>query len=286
MRAGINDLVVVRLGDTVHALHAVCAHAGGPLDRGHDRRRLRRVPVARLALPAERRARPPGPVASTTSRATRSAPPKAAATRCAGAPWPSPARHAPVSTLVLPDPSLVVLIGAAGSGKSTLAARLFAPGRDPVIGRPARRGLRRRGRPARLGRRPSGILHKTLDRRLAAGAMTVVDATNTKAEHRRPLHRAGARDRHPRRGDRPGPADRDRPGPEREANGPRRRPDRGRPAPRRGPPQRRPGRLTTEGFDHVVVLRSPTERRPTSAVERRKGRPAPASRPRRRTGSH
>jgi nitrite reductase/ring-hydroxylating ferredoxin subunit/uncharacterized membrane protein len=34
MRAGINDLVVVRQGDTIHALHAVCAHAGGPLDQG------------------------------------------------------------------------------------------------------------------------------------------------------------------------------------------------------------------------------------------------------------
>jgi nitrite reductase/ring-hydroxylating ferredoxin subunit len=34
MRAGINDLVIVRVGDTVHALHAVCAHAGGPLDKG------------------------------------------------------------------------------------------------------------------------------------------------------------------------------------------------------------------------------------------------------------
>jgi nitrite reductase/ring-hydroxylating ferredoxin subunit/uncharacterized membrane protein len=34
MRAGINDLAVVRIGDTVHALHAVCAHAGGPLDKG------------------------------------------------------------------------------------------------------------------------------------------------------------------------------------------------------------------------------------------------------------
>jgi nitrite reductase/ring-hydroxylating ferredoxin subunit/uncharacterized membrane protein len=34
MRAGINDLVVVRIGDTMHALHAVCAHAGGPLDQG------------------------------------------------------------------------------------------------------------------------------------------------------------------------------------------------------------------------------------------------------------
>lgn len=34
MKAGINDLVVVRIGDTVHALHAVCAHAGGPLAEG------------------------------------------------------------------------------------------------------------------------------------------------------------------------------------------------------------------------------------------------------------
>jgi nitrite reductase/ring-hydroxylating ferredoxin subunit/uncharacterized membrane protein len=34
MRAGINDLVIVRLGETVHALHAVCAHAGGPLAEG------------------------------------------------------------------------------------------------------------------------------------------------------------------------------------------------------------------------------------------------------------
>jgi nitrite reductase/ring-hydroxylating ferredoxin subunit/uncharacterized membrane protein len=34
MRAGINDLVVVRMGDQLHALHAVCAHAGGPLHEG------------------------------------------------------------------------------------------------------------------------------------------------------------------------------------------------------------------------------------------------------------
>jgi len=33
-RAGINDLVLVRTGTTVHALHAVCAHAGGPLPEG------------------------------------------------------------------------------------------------------------------------------------------------------------------------------------------------------------------------------------------------------------
>lgn len=34
MRAGINDLVVVRMGDRIHAMHSVCAHAGGPLNEG------------------------------------------------------------------------------------------------------------------------------------------------------------------------------------------------------------------------------------------------------------
>ena len=33
-KAGINDLVLVRIGGSVHALHAVCAHAGGPLAQG------------------------------------------------------------------------------------------------------------------------------------------------------------------------------------------------------------------------------------------------------------
>ncbi|MGZ8513616.1 MAG: Rieske (2Fe-2S) protein [Candidatus Limnocylindrales bacterium] len=34
VRAGINDLVLVRVGSTVHAMHAACAHAGGPLAEG------------------------------------------------------------------------------------------------------------------------------------------------------------------------------------------------------------------------------------------------------------
>ncbi len=33
-KAGINDILLVRIGDTVHAMHAVCAHAGGPLAQG------------------------------------------------------------------------------------------------------------------------------------------------------------------------------------------------------------------------------------------------------------
>lgn len=34
MTAGINDLLVVRIGDDIRAMHNVCAHAGGPLDQG------------------------------------------------------------------------------------------------------------------------------------------------------------------------------------------------------------------------------------------------------------
>ena len=91
-----------------------------------------------------------------------------------------------MSTLVLPDPSLVVLIGAAGSGKSTLAARLFPP--HEVLSSDAMRAVVS-GNEA--DQRATGtafrILHQTLERRLARGETTVVDATNTRAEDRRPL---------------------------------------------------------------------------------------------------
>ncbi|TMG25628.1 MAG: Rieske (2Fe-2S) protein [Chloroflexi bacterium] len=33
-KLGINNLVLVRVGETVHALHEQCAHAGGPLSQG------------------------------------------------------------------------------------------------------------------------------------------------------------------------------------------------------------------------------------------------------------
>ena len=33
-RAGIHDLVLIRIGGAVHAMHAVCSHAGGPLAQG------------------------------------------------------------------------------------------------------------------------------------------------------------------------------------------------------------------------------------------------------------
>ena len=89
-------------------------------------------------------------------------------------------------TLVLPDPCLVVLIGAAGSGKSTLAARLFPPGvvlssdtfRGAVSGDEADQ---------RATRTAFAILHRELERRLAAGRTTVVDATSVTAYARRGL---------------------------------------------------------------------------------------------------
>ena len=91
-----------------------------------------------------------------------------------------------MSTLVLPDPSLVVLIGAAGSGKSTLAAGLFAP--DEILSSDA---LRATVSGDEADQRASAvafrILHRTLERRLAQAELTVIDATNTKPDHRRPL---------------------------------------------------------------------------------------------------
>lgn len=86
----------------------------------------------------------------------------------------------------VPDPSLVVLIGAAGSGKTTFAARHF--GNDEVLSSDA---LRAAVAGDEADQRASGlafrILHRELAKRLAAGRLTVIDATNTRPEHRRPL---------------------------------------------------------------------------------------------------
>jgi protein phosphatase len=91
-----------------------------------------------------------------------------------------------MSTLVLPDPSLVILVGAAGAGKSTLAARLFAA--DEIVSSDAlRAAVSGNEADQRASAVAFSILHRTLERRLATGEMTVIDATNTKREHRRPL---------------------------------------------------------------------------------------------------
>jgi predicted kinase len=86
----------------------------------------------------------------------------------------------------LPDPGLVVLIGAAGSGKSTFAARHFK--RSEILSSDALRE-QLTGDPGdqRADRLVFDILHRELDRRLASGGVTVVDATNVDARSRRAL---------------------------------------------------------------------------------------------------
>jgi predicted kinase len=91
--------------------------------------------------------------------------------------------------LRLPDPCLVVLVGAAGSGKSTFAARHFAP--DEVLSSDA---FRERIAGDAADQRATGAafaaLHRALRRRLAQRQLTVVDATSVAARDRRPLVRA------------------------------------------------------------------------------------------------
>jgi len=88
--------------------------------------------------------------------------------------------------IVIPDPSLVVLIGAAGSGKSTFAARHF--GAADVLSSDAYRALVA-GDPAdQSATRPAfRRLHADLGRRLRDKRLTVVDATNVTRHARRAL---------------------------------------------------------------------------------------------------
>ena len=100
---------------------------------------------------------------------------------------PAPERG-PRRTIELPDPCLVVLVGAAGSGKTTLAARLFAP--DQVLSSDAHRALIS-GDEAdqRVTKTAFAVLHRRLARRMAEGLTTVVDATNVSSFARRSLVR-------------------------------------------------------------------------------------------------
>lgn len=87
----------------------------------------------------------------------------------------------------LPEPCLVVLVGAAGAGKSTLAARLFAP--EEVLSSDAQRALLTGEADQAVTRTAFAILHRRLARRMAEGSTTVVDATNVTSFARRSLVR-------------------------------------------------------------------------------------------------
>jgi protein phosphatase len=91
-----------------------------------------------------------------------------------------------VPIVEIPDPCLVVLIGAAGAGKTTFAARHFQPaeilssdGYRAMIG--ANEGDQS------VTRAAFGRLHRDLTRRLGSGLLTVVDATNLESHARQAL---------------------------------------------------------------------------------------------------
>lgn len=90
--------------------------------------------------------------------------------------------------LAIPDPCLIVLIGAAGSGKSTFAAQHFAPG-EILSSDTFRARLGHGETDQAASRRAFGVLHLALERRLAAGRTAVVDATNVQAHARQALIR-------------------------------------------------------------------------------------------------
>ena len=91
-------------------------------------------------------------------------------------------------TAFIPDPSLVILVGAAGAGKSTFAARHFLP--DEILSSDE---LRARVSGDEANQAVSGvafrILYGELERRLRDRRLTVVDATNADRRHRRELVR-------------------------------------------------------------------------------------------------
>ncbi|WNV82337.1 polynucleotide kinase-phosphatase [Umezawaea sp. Da 62-37] len=88
--------------------------------------------------------------------------------------------------LTIPDLSLVVLIGASGSGKSTFAARHFAP--TQVLSSDHFRGLVSDDENDQSATNDAfDVLHYLAGKRLAAGRVTVIDATNVQQRARASL---------------------------------------------------------------------------------------------------
>jgi protein phosphatase len=88
--------------------------------------------------------------------------------------------------IVLPEPSLVVLVGPTGSGKSTFARRHFRP--TEVLSSDFFRALVADDETDQSATPDAfDLLHATAARRLARRRLTVIDATSVKAESRKPL---------------------------------------------------------------------------------------------------
>jgi protein phosphatase len=88
--------------------------------------------------------------------------------------------------LTIPELSFVVLIGVSGSGKSTFARKHFRP--TEILSSDYCRGLVSDDENSQAATRDAfELLHFIARKRLAAGKLTVVDATNVQAESRKPL---------------------------------------------------------------------------------------------------
>src|SRR3954471_18202155 len=89
-------------------------------------------------------------------------------------------------TIKIPKLSLVVLIGPSGSGKSTFARKHFL--RSEVISSDYCRGLVSDDENSQAATNDAfEVLHFIAAKRLAAGKLVVVDATNVQSESRKPL---------------------------------------------------------------------------------------------------
>jgi protein phosphatase len=88
--------------------------------------------------------------------------------------------------LTIPELSFVVLIGVSGSGKSTFARKHFKP--TEILSSDYCRGLVSDDENSQAATKEAfEVLHFIARKRLAAGKLTVVDATNVQPESRKPL---------------------------------------------------------------------------------------------------
>src|ERR1041385_6794430 len=91
-----------------------------------------------------------------------------------------------MATITIPELSLVVLIGPSGCGKSTFARKHFKP--TEVLSSDFCRALVSDDENNQAATKDAfEVLHYIASKRLAAGKLTVVDATNVQSEARKPL---------------------------------------------------------------------------------------------------
>src|SRR5260221_14025085 len=97
-----------------------------------------------------------------------------------------PMREVRAMKLTLPELSFIVLIGVSGSGKSTFARKHFKA--TEILSSDYCRGLVSDDENSQAATNDAfELLHFIARKRLAAGKLTVADATNVQAESRRPL---------------------------------------------------------------------------------------------------